>query len=1112
MREQLAAQVTLKYLPTSPMADRLYRLFPNRSDALEALAETLNADADFAFLSHDTRAGKDSFLVVTPRFRVRFFPDRNHRSTVILTAADPNQPDRWVIDKKKGNLCRLTWTTAPTAATAARDAVLDAVRTVSEAHIRSTPFWEFWSELLNREQAKIDELRSFPGWAYRRRRAGLEGEIEFEVDDAEAVSAKCSGSFLVPQVLLDKDSERGGRLIAFQATAGKTEGWLSGLVRGKTDLGDIPKQGVIKLDWISPAAELKRRRTTLDRLLKGQAALPGLRDMLPEGPSETREVVSFVPRLDKPYNEHQLDAIGKALAENTVTSILGPPGTGKTSVIAELAMQMTKQGKRVLISSQTNLAVDNALERLVNEPGIFPVRLGRLEALKLSPELHIDAASKRYKARLLSQSDAAEAALLAQTDGSIELPSELELNVWIEEWETLGRLQAESRALKDDLDLKKSKYQSANTAKRDAEAKLSAACAWAGLNPVEVQHFLTVVGDLTAQGVDVEMLGSERLNIRKVLSRKGAVVALTSNAEDIADLNASAQATDREITKHTERLGKTSIRRADVEEAKRFNEVLARKRTKSGFWASLWSEITESPKDLAPLEQELAKATRLEREAEAALPSLRERLVRERKEHDVLAGKWNASYRNVFGLTPKESISLAAAEAKKLLRLSGAIEAAHGLDFLDALQEWKQVREANSAVELADTKAAKAEITFHDSASNFANASAVLKTRPDRAPEIRRTMDLFGSPDRVLYKDAFDLLRKRLKEHHSLLRSIPPIQDALRIYRERLSQPAVDLQRAVIAEADVVGATCSGIAGAKDFEADFDCVIVDEAGRTNPLELVMAVVRGKSIVLVGDHKQLPPFVSDSVRSEVSEPDREYLDSSIFESIYNSSTAFGRTAALHKQYRMSPPICEIVTQLSYQNTPLVTDGPALRRSAGAPGMRPVHWVRPLGGRNRATPKGTGLVNEAETGAAVKMLQRLREMQDSLPRRNSSYSVGMISMYKQQAYAIERQLSGIRQPGVFEIEVGTVDSFQGREMDAVIVTFSETNPKLRRFFYDRRRLNVALSRAKEYLIVIGSLDQLGGQSMAFGERNPIYELRLAIERAVVEHSASKENFDA
>lgn len=77
------------------MADRLYLLFPNRAHALEALAESLNGDADFAHLSHESRAGKGSYLVVTPRFRVRFFPDRNHKSAVILTAAEMNQSDRW---------------------------------------------------------------------------------------------------------------------------------------------------------------------------------------------------------------------------------------------------------------------------------------------------------------------------------------------------------------------------------------------------------------------------------------------------------------------------------------------------------------------------------------------------------------------------------------------------------------------------------------------------------------------------------------------------------------------------------------------------------------------------------------------------------------------------------------------------------------------------------------------------------------------------------------------------------------------------------------------------------------------------------------------------------
>ncbi|MGI4829193.1 MAG: hypothetical protein ACRYFU_13520 [Janthinobacterium lividum] len=156
-------------------------------------------------------------------------------------------------------------------------------------------------------------------------------------------------------------------------------------------------------------------------------------------------------------------------------------------------------------------------------------------------------------------------------------------------------MQAEARMLKNNRDLEESKYQSAETAKRDAEANLNAACAWAGLAPVKVEPFLKVIDALTAKSVDIEAVGRERLNLRKVLDRKSAVAALISRAEHINTLETSLQEIDREIMKHTEHLGKTAIRRAHVEEAKRFNDALERKRGKAGFWASLWSGITESP-------------------------------------------------------------------------------------------------------------------------------------------------------------------------------------------------------------------------------------------------------------------------------------------------------------------------------------------------------------------------------------------------------------------------------------------------------------------------------------------------------------------------------------
>ena len=74
-------------------------------------------------------------------------------------------------------------------------------------------------------------------------------------------------------------------------------------------------------------------------------------------------------------NEEQKVAVQKMLATKDVCLIQGPPGTGKTTVIAEAIYHFTKNGQRVLLASQTNLAVDNVLERLAKDPSIRAVRL-----------------------------------------------------------------------------------------------------------------------------------------------------------------------------------------------------------------------------------------------------------------------------------------------------------------------------------------------------------------------------------------------------------------------------------------------------------------------------------------------------------------------------------------------------------------------------------------------------------------------------------------------------------------------------------------------------------------------------------------------------------------
>ncbi len=83
-----------------------------------------------------------------------------------------------------------------------------------------------------------------------------------------------------------------------------------------------------------------------------------------------------------PLNEFQQEAVIGAMSAHDLYVIQGPPGTGKTTVISELCHQLMKAGQRTLVASQSNLAVDNALGRLLSDPGIRILRYGRTESIE----------------------------------------------------------------------------------------------------------------------------------------------------------------------------------------------------------------------------------------------------------------------------------------------------------------------------------------------------------------------------------------------------------------------------------------------------------------------------------------------------------------------------------------------------------------------------------------------------------------------------------------------------------------------------------------------------------------------------------------------------------
>jgi hypothetical protein len=147
----------------------------------------------------------------------------------------------------------------------------------------------------------------------------------------------------------------------------------------------LPPEGILSYTPGGDLREIENQRKGLDRLKKHNVQHPRLGDFLFDAseaalPKEEDSRSFQQEELLIPFlNDLQQEAVEKALICPDLSLIKGPPGTGKTTVIAEICYQIAKQGKRILISSQSNLAIDNALTKLIHEPSIRALRVG-LEA------------------------------------------------------------------------------------------------------------------------------------------------------------------------------------------------------------------------------------------------------------------------------------------------------------------------------------------------------------------------------------------------------------------------------------------------------------------------------------------------------------------------------------------------------------------------------------------------------------------------------------------------------------------------------------------------------------------------------------------------------------
>jgi len=317
-----------------------------------------------------------------------------------------------------------------------------------------------------------------------------------------------------------------------------------------------------------------------------------------------------------------------------------------------------------------------------------------------------------------------------------------------------------------------------------------------------------------------------------------------------------------------------------------------------------------------------------------------------------------------------------------------------------------------------------------------------------------------------------------------------PGMRAVRVARAERVHPAVERFRCDdeddprLLEANCYFATCATAATSAITDMNFDVVILDEANKARADEALPALRLGRGLALVGDHKQLPPVEDDALYGivEIDPALEDLVNRSLFEQCWDGGLPQDSRCLLTIQHRMHPDIAAYVSAASYEdqleNAPEVQAYDYVTRKPFPVALHFVDTEGMRGGRERRGPGGA-LRNEAEVRVAAQVVRLLDER---CPR---DLSMAVIAMYAEQVERLRQALG--RRRFKRSVKIDTVDSFEGREEDIVVISLVRSNERGRiGFLRVPNRLNVAISRAKRLVACIGDSATLrSGEESMYGQ---------------------------
>ena len=842
----------------------------------------------------------------------------------------------------------------------------------------------------------------------------------------------------------------------------------------------------------------------------------------------------------------QKNAVRVMLKCEDIALIQGPPGTGKTTVIAEAIYQFAKAGKKVLVTSESNDAVDNALDRLANEAVIIPMRLkstGKIddanrkldEAERECREAKNDNEKRKAESKVenaknkinsnshrLSQKTACSEYFKTLSlpskhifnENEIEIKKAKHLNKYINQFEPLfQQLDNENLAEEKNEEKKKkslkllTQYEKENKETKESEKQHDA-----------LKKLVELFDEKKSQ--EIEELSQSDLSLFYL----HVIEKLGDNYKIIFDnkwTNDRAHG-PRVLTswlengllrwfKRLESIPRIKTEHADLEET--VGEVIIDEETKIKIerWNKAKKE-SEEQDDLDGL-----------RAAQKELGKLKEKRGLEREFYQDFFDKDELV--ELCG----ESSSVSA--AKKTLK--AYIEKTEEIGFilssnLDKVKiEFKSRLAKSVNRDFDNTKLNEAKNNIVDINRDLERNKENIKRLEGNIKSIISNMkndedmhsllkDNNNSENiLIILKIALERIELASTQHNKMI--IQPLLEDWIENTETL-EPTKEEENTYNNNINVVGRTCN--AGDKLLQdinlENFDVVIIDEISKATPPEYLMSMMKANKAILVGDHRQLPPMFKyqkeDSCFEDVlhEEEDKEIFTHERYEYYKNMVTAslfkehFYKApeeikCGLTKQFRMHTDIMDLINCF-YDNTLEFGIGETKEdhnlqkchnMNIGNLLSHDNHviWVdttKNLDGKeNFQNQDGTSKSNPFEAfltiEALVKIDNKLYE-NDERAKDGKKFNIGVISFYSGQIRLLTKMIQSLNlkyfdKDDKENFMISTVDSFQGRDRDIILVDLISTKNKVGKesFVSAFERINVAFSRAKRLLIIFGSKEK-------------------------------------